>query len=73
MIPDTLGGHPVTAIDNEAFSYCSLITSVVVPDGVLTIGDMAFYECGKLVEIKLPESLTDLGNYVFLTVKTLKA
>ena len=41
-IPSSLGGYPVTSIGNYAFQRCSALTSVVIPEGVTTIGDSAF-------------------------------
>ena len=41
-IPSTLGGYPVTSIGDSAFSYCTRLTSVTIPDSVTSIGDDAF-------------------------------
>ena len=43
VTPTTLGGYPVTAIDYGAFSQHEYIDSVIISDGVTTIGDGAFY------------------------------
>ena len=42
-IPSKLGGYPVTVIDSYAFEQCSNITSVTIPDCVISIGAGAFY------------------------------
>ena len=41
------------------------ITTVVVENGVTSIGDRAFYECGSLTSITLPASVANIGNYAF--------
>ena len=53
-IPSTLGGYPVTAINGEAFYYCSGLTSVTIPDSVTYIGLAAFYGCSSLESIAIP-------------------
>ncbi len=45
--------------------YKGLITSVVIGNGVTTIGNSAFESCSNLTSIILPESLTRIGNYAF--------
>ncbi|MGN1318607.1 MAG: leucine-rich repeat protein, partial [Lachnospirales bacterium] len=42
VIPSTINGVAVEAIDNYAFSSCKSITSVTIPKGVTFIGDFAF-------------------------------
>ena len=39
--------------------------SVVIPDGVMIIGDSAFFECNKLTDVVIPDSVTDIGNTAF--------
>ena len=38
-------------IGDNAFEYCSLLTSVTIPDSVTSIGKYAFNVCNKLIEV----------------------
>ena len=64
-IPSTLGGKSVTSIGVSAFSCCSGITSVVIPDSVTSIGDWAFYGCSGLTSVTIPNSVTSIGEGAF--------
>ena len=50
-IPDQLDGHPVAAIGDSAFSFCSSLTSVSIPDSVTEIGANPFSYCDNLTKI----------------------
>lgn len=41
------------------------ITSVVIPEGYVTIGDYAFYGCENLERIVLPSTVTTIGKMAF--------
>ena len=41
------------------------ITSVVIGEGVTSIGESAFSQCSNLTSITLPASLTTIGEYAF--------
>ena len=53
-IPSTLGGKTVTSIGASAFSGCSGLTSVTIPDSVTRIGACAFYWCSGLTSVTIP-------------------
>lgn len=55
----------LTSISNGAFSGCSNLISVIMPDGIETIGDYAFFSCKGLNSLALPNSVTSIGNYAF--------
>ncbi len=65
VIPSTLGGYPVTFINNYAFEDIRSITSLVVPEGVKTIGYAAFAGCNNLKTVTLPVSLKTIDAYAF--------
>lgn len=53
-------------IATSAFSYCTGLTSITLPETLTTIGDEAFYRCTGLTELTLPNSVTSIGaNFVY--------
>ena len=38
---------------------------MIIPDGVISIGDYAFADCSNLESITVPESVTAIGGLVF--------
>lgn len=52
-------------IHQFAFYNNKKITSVIVPEGIISIGNCAFSGCTKLYVITLPRSLQSIGNRVF--------
>ncbi len=47
------------------YSYRESITSLVIEDGVTTIGRYAFYNCSNLTSVTIPPSITLSGNEAF--------
>lgn len=54
----------VTYIGNSAFRGCSQLSEIVIPDGVVSIGQYAFSASG-LVSVDIPDSVTTLDRGAF--------
>ena len=65
VIPKTIEGYAVKKISDRAFQNCTGITSVVIPDGVMIIGEFVFSGCTSLAEIVIPDSVTGIGEWAF--------
>ena len=52
--PYTNYEYDVTSIRNKAFSYCTNLTSVEIPETVINIGECAFGFCTSLKSVKIP-------------------
>lgn len=65
VIPESIEGHKVVAIAEEAFSACSLITSVKMPESVVRIGEKAFRNCVALTSVSIPAGVAWIRDETF--------
>lgn len=63
-IPPAIDGFPVTSIGSFAMSLIPM-TSVEIPESIVTIGDFAFTGCTALGSVTIPSSVTSLGAGAF--------
>ena len=64
-IPIEIDGKSVTSIENSAFSYCTSLTEITIPDSVTSIGKYAFFGCTSLTKITIPDSVASIGYGTF--------
>ena len=55
----------IHVVNGYAFYHNSTITNVVLPDSVVSIGDLAFYNCTNLTSITLNDGLQSIGQSAF--------
>ena len=66
VIPSTSPeGDVVKDINYAAFSGCSNITSVYIPDSVTSLSSSAFASCTSLTSVTLPNSVKTMYSYAF--------
>ena len=65
VIPETIGGYPVTVIGEDAFYNCDSLTSVVMPDTVIKLGKYAFYGCDNLQTVTVSDNIKTYGFAAF--------
>ncbi|MBO7261660.1 MAG: leucine-rich repeat protein [Alistipes sp.] len=42
-----------------------LVTDLIIPDSITSIGDWAFYNCDSLTSVTIPDSVTSIGSCAF--------
>ncbi len=62
-----------SGIDSPWYSYRTQIVTVVLPDGITTVGNNAFRNCSALTRINLPEGITSIGASSFAFCRQLSA
>ena len=64
-IPSLLAGYPVTRVGGYAFSDCTNLRCVIIPNSVTNIGDRAFVRCRSLKCMTIPDSVLNIGGGAF--------
>lgn len=80
VIPNTVEYEGITYVvigmvpsnGNGAFTNCSSLTSISIPNSVTYIGDYSFWGCRGLSSIDIPSSVTSIGTGAFWSCTGLK-
>ena len=64
-IPNKIENETIIGIKDGAFSYFNDIKSVIISNGITSIGYDAFYYCDNLTNITIPNSVTSIGKSAF--------
>lgn len=54
-----------TCITDNAFSRCSTLVSIELPNSLTDIGEYAFYQCKGLKTVKIPDGVKSIARYAF--------
>lgn len=68
IVPSVYNGRNVTGIGSYAFyrtGQLSSVTSIKLPDKIVTIGEGAFYDCQYLMSINLTYNVSSIGADAF--------
>ena len=74
-IPQTVNYNGITytviSLGDEAFYWCSSLTSVLIPNSIISIGEGCFNKCTNLTSVEIPNSVTSIGVNAFRSCSNL--
>ena len=65
LIKKVIINEGIISIGDDAFFWCSNLTSITIPESVTSIGNSTFRWCSSLTNIKIPDSVTSIGDSAF--------
>ena len=71
VVPETLGGYPVTAME-RAFDNNDEIMTVVLPSTLKTLGGYTFWGCDNLRRVTFNSDITAIGDFEFFQCRVLE-
>ena len=69
---ESSGSNPLNNAGN-LYVNGTLVTDLVIPNSVTSIGSRAFYNCSSLTSVTIPNSVTSIGEYAFNSCYKLRA
>ena len=64
-IPTMINGYTVVGIASDAFTDCSNMVNITIPESVVSIGESAFSGCTALCKILIPGSVVEFNKRAF--------
>lgn len=66
VIPKQLSdGTPIVLVSGSGSNAYKGLTTIIIEDGILEIGDKAFYDCKDLEQVEIPKSVQAIGKQAF--------
>lgn len=71
-LPDEHEKYNIVGIDGGAFSGCTLLKGVTLPDSVESVGEGAFLDCSALESVAFGDAIKEIGRGAFSGCESLK-
>ncbi len=65
------GSNPLSYGTHNLYLNGELVTNLVIPDSVTSIGDWAFFHCSSLMSVTMSDSVTSIGYSAFANCNAL--
>ena len=62
----------IETLENNAYSGCSNVSVVELPDSLVSIGSSAFYNCSKIVTLNIGPNVSEIGDNAFARCSSLE-
>ena len=63
-LPSEIDGKSVTIIGENCFWECNSMTSVTIPNSIVSIEKSAFCDCDNLDNVVIPDSVKKIGEFL---------